>query len=91
MAGSTENPIQQALSGEQAGLDILAADGIGPKQDIHKLIQDVTKELRILDFTAGVMTPAATVAKLQIEQGVMSAYVHDTPALVALMPDHTGW
>ena len=68
LAGSTENPIQLALSGEQAGLDILAADGIGPKQDIHKLIQDVTKELRILDFTAGVMTPAATVAKLQIEQ-----------------------
>jgi hypothetical protein len=92
VGSKADSRIFQELQTERAGLTILAADGY-PKQPIHELLKDVATELKILDFTAGndMYAPSATITKILAEQGVMSAYVHDTPALVALMPDHAGW
>jgi hypothetical protein len=90
--------IGQELTAEKAGLQILLnpanrdAFPIGP---LHELLNDVNKELRIL---GSVPPDPAThyavpdiIAKLQTIQGTMAAFVHDTPALVAHMPDGAGW
>jgi hypothetical protein len=60
-----------------------------PNQPFHALIKDIDAEVRTLDFNpslpSAIADPAA-VAKLDADQGVIAAYVHATPALVAMLP-----
>jgi hypothetical protein len=71
---------------------LLNDDGMPPKQMNH-LIRDITRELRVLDFSPaipGAVADPSVVRRLQTMQAAVTAFVHDTPALVAYLPQG-GW
>ena len=87
--------VLQDLTAEERGLTVLHSDDGFPDKPFHTLIKDIDAEIRTLDFSTKLPTASAdpsVVASLVKAQTAIAAYVHDTPALVALLnPAGTGW
>jgi hypothetical protein len=85
--------ISQELVAEKAGLQTLLEYDNFPGKPVNKLIDDISREEKALNFTpqnVGYADPH-TIAIIEHIQQKMAALVHDTPALAALQPDGVGW
>jgi len=84
--------VDQFITAEQAGIDILQRDDIITKNQANTLQDFFHRELQVLGSKAlsSNLIPVGQIAKLTALQADTAAYVA-TPALAALQPDHTGW
>lgn len=85
--------IDQFITAEQAGIDILQRDHIVNKGQASKLQDFFQRELQVLGTQAlsGDLLSANQIAQLTALQVDTAAYVTKTPALRALQPNHDGW
>jgi hypothetical protein len=85
--------LDQFITAEQAGINILQRDNIITNNQAGKLQNFFQRELQVLGKQP---VPSDLLSVKQIDkltglQADTAAYVAKTPALVALQPDHTGW
>jgi hypothetical protein len=85
--------VDQFITAEQAGIDILQRDAIITNGQANTLQNFFQSELQVLGKQAlsSNLLSAPQIAKLTALQADTASYVAKTPALVALQPDHTGW